>query len=137
MADHVDRKKRSLIMAAVHSKDTSPEMAVRKMVHGLGYRYRLHVRILPGRPDLVFPSRRKIIFVHGCFWHRPPKVSLREFAQDADESFGKRSSLANVARDRRVGRQLKRMGWAVLTVWQCELKKPERLTERLNDFLSN
>lgn len=70
MADHVDPRKRSLIMAAVHSKNTGPELAVRKIVHGLGYRYRLHVDTLPGKPDLVFRSRRKVVFVHGCFWHR-------------------------------------------------------------------
>ena len=135
MADHVDRKKRSLIMAAVHSKDTSPELAVRKIVHGLGYRCRLHVGTLPGRPDLVFPARCKVVFVHGCFWHRHRECRYAT-SPKTRRKFWEAKFSANVARDRRTARDLKRMGWAVLTVWQCELKKPERLTGRLNDFLS-
>lgn len=136
MADHVDRKKRSLIMAAVHSEDTRPEMAVRKIVHGLGYRYRLHVRTLPGRPDLVFPAKRKIVFVHGCFWHRHGKCRYASSPKTRRKFWGAKFA-ANVARDRRIVRELKRMGWAVFTVWQCELKKSARLMGRLNDFLSN
>jgi DNA mismatch endonuclease (patch repair protein) len=134
--DHVDQAKRSLIMAAVHSTDTAPEMAVRKIVHALGYRYRLHVPTLPGRPDLVFPARRKIIFVHGCFWHRHNGCRYASSPKTNCE-FWERKFDANVARDRRSRRELKKMNWSVLTVWQCELKKPEKLTERLNDFLSN
>lgn len=136
MVDHVDRKKRSLIMAAVHSEDTRPEMAVRKIVHGLGYRYRLHVRTLPGRPDLVFPARRKLVFVHGCFWHRHRNCRYASSPKTRRKFWGAKFA-ANVARDRRIVLELKRMGWAVFTVWQCQLKKPERLMGRLNDFLSN
>ncbi len=131
MVDHVDQAKRSLIMAAVHSKDTGPEKVVRGIVHRLGYRYQLHVKTLPGRPDLVFPARRKVIFVHGCLKCRyatSPKSRRK---------FWKAKFAANVARDCRNERQLKRMGWALLTVWQCELKKKERLTRRLDEFLSN
>ena len=136
MVDHVDQAKRSLIMASVHSEDTSPEMAVRKIVHSLGYRYRLHVRALPGRPDLVFPSRHKVIFVHGCFWHRHPKCRYATSPKTREE-FWQAKFTSNVERDRRARRELKRMDWAVLTVWQCELKKTDKLTERLNDFLSD
>ena len=136
MADHVDRKKRSLIMAAVRSENTRPEMAVRKIVHGLGYRCRLHVRTLPGRPDLVFPAHRRIVLVHGCFWHRHKRCRYAS-SPKTRRKFWETKFAANVERDRRIVRQLKRMGWAVFTVWQCELKKPGRLTERLNDFLSN
>lgn len=136
MADHVDRKKRSLIMAAVHSEDTGPEMAVRAIVHGLGYRYRLHGVSLPGRPDLVFPARRKVIFVHGCFWHRHRKCRYAT-SPKTRRMFWNAKFDSNVARDRRNKRELKRMDWAVLIVWQCELKKPERLAGRLDDFLSN
>jgi DNA mismatch endonuclease (patch repair protein) len=134
--DHVDRKKRSLIMAAVHSEDTGPEMAVRRILHGLGYRYRLHVRALPGRPDMVFPARRKIVFVHGCFWHRHGDCQYAT-SPKTRKVFWQSKFADNVERDRRAKRELKRMGWTVLTVWQCELKKRERLTRRLNDFLSN
>lgn len=136
MVDHVDQATRSLIMAAVHSEDTGPEMAVRKIIHRLGYRYRLHVRSLPGRPDLVFPSRRKAIFVHGCFWHRHPKCRYATSPKTRKE-FWQVKFASNVARDHRARRELKRMDWAVLTVWQCELKKPDKLMERLNDFLSD
>jgi len=134
--DHVDRKKRSLIMAAVHSEDTGPEMAIRRIVHSLGFRYRLHVRALPGKPDLVFPARRKIVFVHGCFWHRHGKCRYASLPKTR-KAFWLAKFAANVERDRCAKRDLKKMGWAVLTVWQCELKKLEKLTGRLNEFLSN
>ena len=134
--DHVDRASRSLNMAAVHSKDTGPEVAVRRIVHRLGYRYRLHVRSLPGSPDLVFPSRRKVVFVHGCFWHRHPK-GPRASSPKTQREFWESKFCANVKRDRNARRELKRMDWAVLTVWACELKRPDRLTQRLTDFLSH
>jgi len=135
VVDHVDHAKRSLIMAAVHSKDTKPEMAVRKLAHGLGYRFRLHVASMPGRPDLVFPSRYKVIFVHGCFWHRHPKCRYATTPK-TQVAFWESKFCANMARDRRIRRELKQMGWTVLTVWQCELKKPEKLAGRLDEFLS-
>src|ERR1700730_585238 len=123
-------------MAAVHSKNTSPELAVRKIVHALGYRYRLHVRKLPGSPDMVFPACRKVVLVHGCFWHRHRKCRYAS-APKTRRKFWEAKFATNVIRDRRVRLELKRMDWVVLTVWQCELKKPERLARRLNDFLSN
>ena len=136
MADHVNRAKRSFIMAAVHSRDTMPEIAVRKIVHSLGYRYRLHDGRLPGRPDLVFPSRRKVVFVHGCFWHRHAKCKYASNPKTR-VAYWQAKFFANVARDRRTRRELKKLGWAQMTVWQCELKKPEKLTERLDDFLAD
>lgn len=136
MVDHIDRAKRSLNMAAIRSENTGPEMAIRTIIHRLGYRYRLHVRSLPGRPDLVFPSRRKVVFVHGCFWHRHPKCRYATSPKTRKE-FWQGKFASNVARDRRATRKLRRMGWAVLTVWACELKKRDKLTERLNDFLSD
>lgn len=136
MTDHVDRKTRSLIMAAVRSEDTKPELAVRKIVHAMGYRYRLHDRKLPGRPDLVFVSRCKAIFVHGCFWHRHTGCRYAT-SPKTHVAFWKAKFSYNVARDRRNRRELKKMGWVVLTVWQCELKNPKKLTERLNEFLAN
>ena len=136
MVDHVDQTKRSRIMAAVHSEDTGPERVVRGIVHRLGYRFRLHVKTLPGRPDLVFPARRKVVFVHGCFWHRHRNCRYATLPKSR-RTFWEAKFAANVTRDRRNERQLKRMGWAILTVWQCELKKKERLTGRLDEFLSN
>jgi DNA mismatch endonuclease (patch repair protein) len=135
VVDHVDSAKRSLIMAAVHSKDTKPELVVRKIVYGLGYRYRLHSKKLPGKPDLVFAGKRKAIFVHGCFWHRhrgcryatSPKTRI-EFWQSKFQ--------ANVVRDKQTTEELKRLGWSVLTIWQCELKELKKLAERIDEFLT-
>jgi DNA mismatch endonuclease (patch repair protein) len=126
---------RSERMSRVRSKGTKPEMVVRRLVHSLGYRYRLHVPALPGRPDLTFRSRRAVIFIHGCFWHqhhcpagnRMPKSRV---------AFWRRKLEGNVARDRRTNQKLRRMGWRVLTVWECELKAPKKLTRRIARFLS-
>ena len=136
MTDHVDQRQRSLNMAAVHSKNTKPEIAVRRIVHMMGYRYRLHDPKLPGKPDLVFSSRCKTIFVHGCFWHRHNGCRYTTTPKTRTD-FWEAKFRTNVARDRRIRRELKKMGWAVLTVWQCELKKSEKLTERLDAFLAN
>ncbi|MFT3830034.1 MAG: very short patch repair endonuclease [Opitutaceae bacterium] len=133
MADHVAPSVRSRIMAAVRSRDTGPELALRQALHRLGYRYRVNVRALPGSPDLVFPSRRKVVFVHGCFWHghscrwgRAPK-SRREFW------FAKRAG--NRRRDRRNLAELRQLGWRALVVWQCELKRPGPAIRRAIRFL--
>ncbi len=136
VTDHVNPEKRSAIMSAVHSKDTKPEMAVRKIVHAMGYRYRLHYADLPGRPDLVFPSRGKVIFVHGCFWHRHARCKYATTPKTRTEYWQDKFS-ANMERDCRNKRELKRLGWETLIVWQCELKNPVKLTERLNDFLAS
>ncbi len=134
VVDHVDSAKRSLIMAAVHSKHTKPEVVVRKIVYGLGYRYRLHAKNLPGRPDLVFPGKRIAIFVHGCFWHRHTGCRYATSPKTRVQ-FWESKFQTNVDRDRRNVSDLESLGWKVLTVWQCELKKLETLTERLNEFL--
>jgi DNA mismatch endonuclease (patch repair protein) len=134
--DHVDKAKRSLIMAAVHPEGSGPEKVVRAVVRRLGYRYTQHAKKLPGRPDFVFAARRKVILVHGCFWHRHRKCRYATTPKTR-RGFWEAKFDSNVARDRRNTRKLKRMGWAVLTVWQCQLKTKERLTERLDEFLSN
>ena len=120
-------------MASVRSQDTGPEMILRRALHRLGYRFRVNVRTLPGCPDVVFPSRHKIVFVHGCFWHahgcrwgKAPK-SRQTFWDD------KRA--ANRRRDRRVRRQLRRLGWQTLTVWQCQLKNPGPVLRKVVRFL--
>jgi len=135
VSDRVDAAKRSQIMAKVKSKHTKPELAVRKIVHALGYRYRLHCSDLPGKPDLVFRPKRKLIFVHGCFWHRHKKCRFATTPKTRVE-FWESKFRANVARDRRNRLELKQLGWQILSVWQCELKNVEKLTERLNDFLA-
>jgi DNA mismatch endonuclease, patch repair protein len=135
VTDHVNPEKGSEIMAAVRSWDTAPEMAVRRVVHGLGYRYRLHVQTLPGKPDLVFPSRRKVIFVHGCFWHRHARCRYTTSPKTRTKFWQDKFS-TNVARDRRVRRELKKLGWSILTIWQCELKKQQQLEVRIDEFLA-
>jgi len=134
VADHLDHAKRSLNMAAVHSKDTKPEMAVRRIVYSLGYRYRLHLAGLPGRPDLAFLAKRKAIFVHGCFWHRHCNCRYASTPKTRVD-FWEQKFRDNVARDRRARRELRNLGWSVMTVWQCDLKKTTRLSERLREFL--
>lgn len=134
MTDRVNSEQRSAMMAAIPSKDTGPEMIVRKLVHSLGYRYRLHSAKLPGKPDLVFPGRHKAIFVHGCFWHRHkgcPKTSIPMTRIE----FWREKFQANVARDRRVKHMLEEDGWNVLVLWQCELGDVKHLKKRLKSFL--
>ncbi len=125
-------------MRAVRGADTRPEMVVRRLVHRLGYRYRLHVRALPGSPDLVFPARRKVILVHGCFWHRHAcKEGRSTPASRVDywsEKFAK-----NVRRDYQNRRRLRKLGWQVLVVWECQTlsRGAERLHKRLSEFLGS
>ncbi|MCA0246333.1 MAG: very short patch repair endonuclease [Proteobacteria bacterium] len=125
---------RSRIMRAVKGRDTGPERAVRILAHGMGYRYRLHRADLPGKPDLVFPSRRAVIFVNGCFWHghdcprgaRAPKTN---------RAYWTAKIARNVARDATSLSQLKAAGWRALTVWECQIKDGRKLCARLSHFL--
>lgn len=122
-------------MRQVKSKDTTPELKVRRLIYSLGYRYRLHSKELPGKPDLVFPGRKKIIFVHGCFWHghhckrgaRIPKTNREYWIQKISR---------NVERDRKHLAQLQSMGWKTLVLWECEIKPDEQsFKDRLRAFL--
>ena len=121
-------------MRAVKSRDTTPELAVRKLVHGMGYRYRLYRENLPGKPDLVFAGRKKVVFVHGCFWHqhncargaRTPKSNQDYWIPKLDR---------NQRRDRQVRSQLRRLGWKSLVVWECQTKNPKKLANRIRSFL--
>ena len=134
MADTVSPEVRSRIMAQVKSKGMKPEMQVRRLLHGLGYRYRLHRKDLPGRPDLVFPSRRKVVFVNGCFWHKHagcPRVRIPA----TNREYWVAKLERNHARDERNVALLEESGWAVMTVWECQLTDIEDVTERLVDFL--
>jgi len=125
---------RSQRMARIRSKDTKPEMTVRRSAHRLGYRYRLHRRDLPGVPDLVFPGRRKVIFVHGCFWHAHPHCTVANLPKSR-RSFWSAKFKRNVERDRANERLLKQEGWDVLVIWECETKDKTRLAERLSQWL--
>jgi DNA mismatch endonuclease, patch repair protein len=136
MAETLTAEQRSACMRAVGSKNTVPEMRVRKLVHSMGYRYALHVDTLPGSPDLVFRSRRKIIFVHGCFWHkhicRHGSISP---VTNSDYWNGKRER--NVQRDRQHLRALRREGWKVLLLWECKTRDLEFLRKKLESFLKD
>lgn len=134
--DIVSPQRRSEMMSGIRGRDTKPEIAVRRLAHRLGYRFRLHRRDLPGTPDLVFPGRKKVIFVHGCFWHRHPGC---RFAYQPKSNVGKWQAKfeANVARDARVREELARIGWDVLTIWECETADLDMLTNKLATFLDD
>jgi len=129
----ITRETRSAMMAAVHSKGTEPEMVVRRLAHHLGYRFRIH-GTLPGSPDIVFPSRRKVIFVHGCFWHRHTCKTGQRTVRTRPE-FWERKFARNTARDVRNVAELRRSGWEALTIWECELNNKRDLVARLTTFL--
>ncbi|MXY89401.1 MAG: DNA mismatch endonuclease Vsr [Gammaproteobacteria bacterium] len=133
MVDNRTPDVRSRIMAAVRQKDTGPEMAVRRLLHRMGYRYSLHRRDLPGRPDLVFRSRRKVVFVHGCFWHGHDCRKGRLPTSRLD--YWKEKVSKNVARDARNIRDLIGKGWEVCVVWECEIAHMDSLRQRLVGFL--
>lgn len=133
MVDTVSPKRRSSIMSRVRSKDTVPELKIRSLVHGLGYRFRLHRRDLPGCPDLVFSTRRKVIFVHGCFWHRHRKCALSRMPKSRVEFWTVKLN-ANVARDVINTKALRKAGWKVLVVWECQIGAFD-LRKRIMTFL--
>lgn len=121
-------------MARIRGTDTGPEKAVRSLVHGMGYRYRLHVKGLPGKPDLVFPSLAKVIFVHGCFWHRH-RCRAGQVTCATNAEFWRQKFEANVTRDRANLRKLRALGWDCLIVWECWVRDPDSLLARLRAFL--
>ncbi|QEM12218.1 very short patch repair endonuclease [Mucilaginibacter rubeus] len=114
-------KKRSEVMALVHSKDTKPEIKLRKALFALGYRYRIHDKNLPGRPDIVFPKYRTVIFVHGCFWHRHENCRAATTPKSNLEYWSPKFA-ANVARDSAHQKSLEAAGWNVIIIWECKLK---------------
>lgn len=134
MVDTLSPEDRSRRMALIRSVDTKPEMAVRRMIHGMGYRYRLHCQDLPGKPDLVFRSRRAVVFVHGCFWHRHESCPLARLPKTKLD-FWLTKLEGNRARDARKVAALEQQGWRVLVVWECELKNSQTLAQRLRHFL--
>ena len=134
MADVHTREQRSFNMSRIRSKNTTPELTIRRMVHTLGFRYRLHGRKLPGRPDLVFASRHKVIFVHGCYWHMHA-CSYGRVTPKTNAAFWLKKRGANVERDRRNVRELARLCWRVLVVWECSLRKPQDVQRRVVKFL--
>ena len=124
-------------MSRIRSKDTEPEMTVRRMVHAMGFRYRLHQCQLPGTPDLVFPGRKKVIFIHGCFWHRHAKRCPLTRLPKSRLDFWLPKLEKNRLRDDQNRRRLRAAGWRVLTLWECQLRKMDLIRLRVMTFLNS
>lgn len=123
-------------MSKIRSGNTKPEMLVRRMLHRLGYRYSVHVKNMPGKPDLVFTARRKVIFVHGCFWHQHPREACSDARRPkSNTSYWMAKLDRNIARDAEHIEALQEQGWNILVVWDCETVDEKALEERLVDFL--
>jgi DNA mismatch endonuclease (patch repair protein) len=139
MTDVHTPEQRSRNMSRIHGRDTQPEIVVRRLLHGMGFRYRLHVKDLPGKPDLVFPRAKAVLFVHGCFWHmhrckygKPAPATNKKFWADKRQS--------NVARDKRNRRLLRNAGWTVFEIWECQTRQEGRMRAKLSalaDILRN
>lgn len=134
MTDVFTKAKRSEVMSRIKSRDTEPERLVRSMLHKMGYRFRLHRADLPGKPDLTLSRYQTVIFVHGCFWHRH-KGCRFAYTPKTRTDFWVTKLESNVTRDRVVKKELRKLGWHVLTVWECELRNADRLERRLDSAL--
>lgn len=136
MADKLTKQRRSENMRRIRGRDTKPEMVVRRLVHSLGYRYRLQRRDLPGKPDLVFGPRRKVVFVHGCFWHQHDKAEcLDGRLPKSNTGYWEPKLRRNVERDAEVQRRLESEGWQILVIWECEIRNLPALKARVQSFL--
>jgi DNA mismatch endonuclease (patch repair protein) len=134
MADTLTVQQRRLCMSRVRAKNTTPEMIVRRTIHRIGYRFRLHQKELPGTPDVVLPRHRAVILVHGCFWHQHPRCP-RAGLPASNKEFWANKLEGNRRRDARNLRALKRQGWRVLVLWECQIRDQDRLERRLGRFL--
>lgn len=134
--DVFSREKRSQIMSRVSGKNTKPEIAVRSLLHNLGFRFRLHRKDLPGKPDIALPKYKKVIFVHGCFWHGHEDCS-RSKRPTTNEEFWRNKLDKNTERDKANVNALEQLGWDVLTVWACEVKDADKLKIKLLSFLES
>ena len=136
MADRISEERRSYNMSQIKSANTSAEIRVRRLIHGMGYRYRLHGKELPGKPDIVFRPRRKVIFVHGCFWHQHPSPDcLDSRTPKSNLSYWQPKLERTQQRDADNQRALVDGDWEPLIVWECELRNPQDLSTRIKQFL--
>lgn len=135
MADKFLNEKISVRMSRVKHYDTPQEKAVRSLLHRMGYRFRLHVKVLPGNPDIVLPRHKKVIFVHGCFWHGH-KGCRRSTRPKSNVDFWNAKIDGNIKRDVRVRKEFKKLGWKTLVVWECQLKDLDKLCKKLNYFVT-
>src|ERR1051326_1581635 len=136
MADKLSVTRRSWNMSRIKSRDTNPELAVRRSLHRVGYRYRLHPNDLPGKPDLVLPKHRIVIFVHGCFWHQHSGCIDCSKPKTNAKYWGPKLS-ANLERDRKNRRLLRRLGWTPIVIWECQTQRIEQLRDRLSHKLDS
>ena len=136
MVDVLTPAQRHRCMSAIRGKNTKPELVVRRMIHRLGYRFRLHRKDLPGKPDIVLPRHRKIIDVRGCYWHMHT-CKYGRVTPKTNAEFWQEKRMATKKRDLKNLRLLHQMGWDVLIVWECELREPDGLAERLSGFLED
>lgn len=133
MTDIVDQQTRSRMMAGIRGKDTKPELALRRALHVRGFRFRLHSKVIDGRPDLVLSKYRAVVFVHGCFWHRHEGCRYTTTPSTRQE-FWQAKFAANVTRDKAVREKLLEDGWRVATVWECALRKPDEITASVDSL---
>jgi DNA mismatch endonuclease (patch repair protein) len=134
MADTLSPEERSKRMSLIRGKDTKPELKIRRLIHSLGYRYRLHSSELPGKPDLVFKGKKKAIFIHGCFWHRHDNCALARLPKSR-LGFWNPKLEGNKERDKQNQEKLIALGWSFLVIWECEINNLELLTDRITKFL--
>ncbi|AII60313.1 DNA mismatch repair protein Vsr [Dehalococcoides mccartyi CG5] len=134
MMDKLSPARRSWNMSRIQSRNTKPEILVRSMLHRLGYRFRIHMQGLPGQPDIVLRRHLAIILVHGCFWHRHKGCKLA-YTPKSRLEFWERKFDENIRRDEEVMRELVKMGWRVLTIWECQITDPKELQDRLIHFM--
>jgi len=135
MVDVLTKKQRSFNMSQIRDKNTKPEKIVRSIVHRIGFRFRLHNKNLPGKPDIVLTRHKKIIFVHGCFWHMN-KCKYGKVKPATNSDFWEKKRLGNAERDKRNIKALKKLDWDVLVIWECEIKKnPEKIEAKIKSYL--
>lgn len=135
MVDDLTPQQRSYCMSRIRSKNTKPEIIVRKVIHSMGYRFRLHRKDLPGKPDIVLPRLKKVIFVHGCFWHKHNCKYGRVKPKTNAEYWNKKRTATKI-RDAEHRRKLKKLGWDVFIVWECETKRMDKLAKKTRSFLN-
>jgi DNA mismatch endonuclease, patch repair protein len=134
VTDTFSKARRSWVMSRIRGTDTRPEMIVRSFLHRQGFRFRVHVTSLPGKPDIVLPKHNCVVFVHGCFWHHH-KNCPRASMPASRRAFWMKKILGNAARDQFTIKQLRKMGWNIVVIWQCELRNPQLLGRRLASLL--
>lgn len=136
MTDVHTPAQRSKNMASIRGKDTTPELRVRSALHRAGYRFRLHRKDIPGKPDIVMPGRKIAIFVHGCYWHRHPGCKYATIPKSSTD-FWQEKFKSNIARDKKVAKQIKEIGWRRLVIWECETKEEQQIQNIIIDFLAS